>query len=552
MEKKRAVELLIQEVDKIPYLKTLPSSNDEFRLWLKNVENIINKGLEPEDKNKYQEASQFLTYLRGVHEEDLIQQDYIDEIVRYEIALKSILQKYEILGIEGDENRGGEVEKQGGEEIMNLYKELLEFYEGLKQYKALLNKLYYKAFVPQSSLNFNSPYDKDENKRAQIIKEIEEKREHLVRKSGRLILSITESTGENTIVIYEFGKQRSVNIWVMGLREEFDYRTAETLNACIDYTSKAISKLEADIEMGIRDKKGNLIKEPQRKKVSGLFQTYENYEGRIFGDEFEVTLKGNVDMTIESMTHFTKKLNSQGHLYKSSPRIGGHPDYAKPDRTCFATCTITETTEGTEKQIGTIKLQLLPNERTLLKTSHPKDWDSSFKYFLEVLFMEFERLGHLKAEKPVAIGESPKAFIAHGGRSGVLDKLREFIQALGIDPLIVELLPAKGMSVDDKVNKYIKDADCGIVLATGGGIVDKKSEKEHPRLNVIDEFERLRTVFPNKTILLLEKGVDLPSNISGLTYEPFVRQSMDRAFTAIARELTAFGILRAVKPKTEY
>jgi predicted nucleotide-binding protein len=145
----------------------------------------------------------------------------------------------------------------------------------------------------------------------------------------------------------------------------------------------------------------------------------------------------------------------------------------------------------------------------------------------------------------------PKAFIAHGGKSGVLDKLREFIQALGIDPLIVELLPSKGMSVDEKVNKYIKDADCGIVLATKGGIVDTTGNKpkQHPRLNVIDEFERLRTTFPNKTILLLEKGVDLPSNISSFTYEPFARQSMDRAFTAIARELTAFGILKATKPQ---
>jgi predicted nucleotide-binding protein len=145
--------------------------------------------------------------------------------------------------------------------------------------------------------------------------------------------------------------------------------------------------------------------------------------------------------------------------------------------------------------------------------------------------------------------EVPKAFIAHGGRSAVLDKLRDFIQALGIAPLIVELLPSKGMSVDDKVNKYIKDADCGIVLATKGHIVDKTSDKQHPRLNVIDEIERLRAVFPDRTILLLERGIALPSNIGGLTYEPFTRQSMDRAFTAIARELTAFGILKTIKPK---
>ena len=144
----------------------------------------------------------------------------------------------------------------------------------------------------------------------------------------------------------------------------------------------------------------------------------------------------------------------------------------------------------------------------------------------------------------------PKAFIAHGGRSGVLDKLREFIEALGLEPLVVELLPSKGMSVDDKVNNYIKDADCGIVLATRGGITDTKSgkPKQHPRLNIIDEVERLRAKFPNRTILLLEKGVELPSNISGLTHESFARQSMDRAFTAIARELREMGILKTEKP----
>ena len=151
------------------------------------------------------------------------------------------------------------------------------------------------------------------------------------------------------------------------------------------------------------------------------------------------------------------------------------------------------------------------------------------------------------------ISDPPMAFIAHGGTSGVLNKLREFVEALGIKPIIVELSPTKGMSVDDKVNKYIKDADFGIVLATKGGIVDTKGKKskQHPRLNVIDEIERLRAVFPDKTILLLEKGVNLPSNISGLTYEPFARQSMDRAFTAIARELTEMKILKAVKPQKE-
>lgn len=174
-----------------------------------------------------------------------------------------------------------------------------------------------------------------------------------------------------------------------------------------------------------------------------------------------------------------------------------------------------------------------------------KDYETALQSIIE----KYKLLGF--ATKSSAMPGTPlQAFIAHGGRSGVLDKLREFIEALGIEPVIVELSPTKGMTVDEKVNKYIKDVDCGIVLATRGGIVDAtgSEKKQHPRLNVIDELERLRAAFPEKTILLVEMKVDLPSNISGLTYERFARQSMDRAFTAIARELTAFGILKAVKP----
>ncbi len=148
----------------------------------------------------------------------------------------------------------------------------------------------------------------------------------------------------------------------------------------------------------------------------------------------------------------------------------------------------------------------------------------------------------------VLIPVPPKAFIVHGGKSGVLEKLREFIEALGIKPLIVEMLPSKGMTIADKVKKYQQEADCAIILATRGGIIDTKSGKQHPRLNVIDELSSFWEAFPERVIVLLEKGAELPSNKSGLTYEPFARQSMDRAFMAIARELTEMKILKAVKP----
>jgi hypothetical protein len=58
------------------------------------------------------------------------------------------------------------------------------------------------------------------------------------------------------------------------------------------------------------------------------------------------------------------------------------------------------------------------------------------------------------ASEKLVTEDKPKVFIVHRGKSGVLEKLREFIEALVIKPLIVEMLSSKGMTLADKVKKY--------------------------------------------------------------------------------------------------
>ena len=92
------------------------------------------------------------------------------------------------------------------------------------------------------------------------------------------------------------------------------------------------------------------------------------------------------------------------------------------------------------------------------------------------------------------------------------------------------------------------NADCAIILATYGHIIDIRTGDKHPRLNVIDELGRLREGFlKDRTILLLEKGVTLPSNVAGIARERFTKQCMDIAFIKVATELTKFGLIRAIK-----
>lgn len=139
----------------------------------------------------------------------------------------------------------------------------------------------------------------------------------------------------------------------------------------------------------------------------------------------------------------------------------------------------------------------------------------------------------------------PKVLIAHGGKTSARDKLEQYLKELGITPLIVEDQPTEGKAVDVKVEHYIERADCAIILATAD---DKVGEKLQPRQNVIHEIGLAQAKFPKKIIYLLEEKAEFPSNINPKVWESFTQECMDKAFIAIARELTAFGLLKTVKP----
>jgi len=47
---------------------------------------------------------------------------------------------------------------------------------------------------------------------------------------------------------------------------------------------------------------------------------------------------------------------------------------------------------------------------------------------------------------------------------------------------------------------------------------------------------------------LLEEDATYPSDVSEKVWERFTHECMDKALIKVAKELTAFGILRAVKP----
>jgi len=138
----------------------------------------------------------------------------------------------------------------------------------------------------------------------------------------------------------------------------------------------------------------------------------------------------------------------------------------------------------------------------------------------------------------------PKAFISHGKESAALRKLKEFIETLGIEPLIVKKAASLDKDVPDKVNLYLTQADFVIILATGDDVFEGK---RHPRQNVIHEIGLAQKTQPGRIIYLLEEGTEFPSNIRPKVWESFKQRNMMDAFLGIIRELRAYGILKVTK-----
>lgn len=145
--------------------------------------------------------------------------------------------------------------------------------------------------------------------------------------------------------------------------------------------------------------------------------------------------------------------------------------------------------------------------------------------------------------------EPPKAFIAHEGETEQLKKLKDFLEALGIKYFLAETQASDGRSIEGQVDWTQGKADFAVCLATKGKAINKKTGKHYMAPNIIDELGRARQVFGNKIILLVQKGVEVHTNIREIVYETFTTTNMEKAFIKIIKELKNWGFLTTGKIK---
>jgi len=134
-----------------------------------------------------------------------------------------------------------------------------------------------------------------------------------------------------------------------------------------------------------------------------------------------------------------------------------------------------------------------------------------------------------------------KVFISHGSSEVPLLRVERFLEALGVEPLIVKDQASEGKSINQAVKNYLSQADCAIILATQENEIDNQG---HTGENIINEEGWAKKYVEDRIIYLLEDKVDvIPSNFREKVYQRFSETNLSDAFIKIAKELKAFGFI---------
>ena len=139
---------------------------------------------------------------------------------------------------------------------------------------------------------------------------------------------------------------------------------------------------------------------------------------------------------------------------------------------------------------------------------------------------------------------SRKVFVVHRHNEEYIEKVARLLEKLDCQPIILKEQPNSGKTIIEKFKDLAKVA-FAVVLYTAcdrGGINDDKAElKPRARQNVIFEHGYLFSQLGQERVCaLVENGVEIPSDQSGIIYGPI--DGSDAWKYQLAREMKSVGI----------
>ena len=162
------------------------------------------------------------------------------------------------------------------------------------------------------------------------------------------------------------------------------------------------------------------------------------------------------------------------------------------------------------------------------------------------LYWPDDGAGETATEKPETPERqaSNRVFVVHGRDDGTRNTVARFLDTLGLEPVILQEQPNEGRTIIEKL-EYYSNVAFAVVLCTTDDVGALASESDQllprARQNVLLELGYyVGRIGRDRVCALVERGVEIPSDLSGVVYVPL--DTSEGWKLTLARELRAAGM----------
>jgi predicted nucleotide-binding protein len=140
--------------------------------------------------------------------------------------------------------------------------------------------------------------------------------------------------------------------------------------------------------------------------------------------------------------------------------------------------------------------------------------------------------------------KSNRVFISHGKQKAIVSQIKELLAFGNFEPVVSVERESTAIPVPEKVFEDMRSCSAGVIHVGAEGKYLDRDGNEHTNINdnVLIEIGAAMALYGKKVILLVEKGVTLPSNLQGLYRCDFEGDRLD--YDATMKLLKTFSQFR--------
>lgn len=141
--------------------------------------------------------------------------------------------------------------------------------------------------------------------------------------------------------------------------------------------------------------------------------------------------------------------------------------------------------------------------------------------------------------------DNNRVFITHGKNKEILSQIKEVVELGGFTPVISIQSETAAKPIPEKVMDEMRSCAAAVIHVGSEGVYKDHVGDEHPHINsnVLIEIGAAMALYHGKFILVVEEGVTLPSNLSGMYESRYSGDSIE--FKAGMKILKALRGLKA-------